>query len=206
MIYCMHMRSILFFLIVFPAFAAHAVVPAHEFAPMVLYAGKIKDGSFNQSAHQGVLRFEHESQLDVVEHSVSYQAYRFPVVLLDAINSGANPLITFPTTAAEVRTLEQFAAQYPRQTFVVIDQEVHLPNVQSILFKEQEATYLAGVLTGMASRSGTVGFVGGVSNQSIRERFAGGFRQGLSDVDPGISMLEEYIGKTARSWFKPERG
>ncbi len=192
--------AVLSFLGVIPAAAGSG------FAPLVLYAGTIDDGSFNESVHRGVLRFERESGVDVVEQSISYQAHRFPVALQDAINTAANPLVTFPSTQSEFDTLVQFAELHAHRSFAVIDAEIHLPNVQSILFKEQEATFLAGILAGMASRSGVVGFVGGIGNAVIRDRFAWGFQQGLHEVDPAITLLEAYVGRTPNSWFKPERG
>ena len=55
---------------------------------------------------------------------------------------------------------------------------VDLPNVQSIVFKEHEGSYLVGMLAGMASKSGKVGFVGGMDIPLIR-RFACGYVQGV---------------------------
>lgn len=200
------MRTLRIFLLVVSLVGAIPAAVGSGFAPTVLYAGKINDGSFNETVHQGVLRFERESGVDVVEQSVSYQAHRFPVALQDATRTAANPLITFPSIQAEFDTLVRFAELQAERSFVVIDGEIHLPNVQSILFKEQEATFLGGILAGMASTSGVVGFVGGISNAVIRDRFAWGFERGLHEVDPGIIMLEAYVGSTPNSWFKPKRG
>jgi basic membrane protein A and related proteins len=81
---------------------------------------------------------------------------------------------------------------------------VDLPNVQSIVFKEHEGSYLVGILAGMASKSGKVGFVGGMDIPLIR-KFACGYagRQGRKARSP---RLPEHDRHTGAAWNDPVKG
>lgn len=179
---------------------------AAELQPVVLYAGQIEDGSFNAAIHRGVERFTRLSGIVVEERSVSYQANRLPVTLVDVINEGFDPIVMLPSTRENLFALEKVAEAYATNQFVILDAKLKRPNVYAIQFKEHEASFLAGVLAAMKTRTGVVGFVGGADIPVIRHRFAGGFLQGLQHVRPDIRFLESYVGNTPSAWFKPKRG
>ncbi|MBE3570480.1 MAG: BMP family ABC transporter substrate-binding protein [Bacillales bacterium] len=89
--------------------------------------------------------------------------------------------------------LEKVAKQYPNQKFVLIDAVSDLPNVTSITFKEDEGSYLAGVIAAMTTKTKTVGFIGG-DNVPLIQKFARGFEEGVKSVDPSIKILTKYAG------------
>jgi basic membrane protein A len=74
--------------------------------------------------------------------------------------------------------VKKVAADFPDTHFAIIDMVVDAPNVASIVFKEQEGSYLVGVLAALASKTGKVGFVGGMDIPLIR-RFACGYVGGV---------------------------
>jgi basic membrane protein A and related proteins len=82
---------------------------------------------------------------------------------------------------------------------------VDLPNVQSIVFKEQEGSYLVGVLAALASKSGKVGFVGGMDIPLI-SRFQCGYAQGAKAANPSVEVLANMTGTTPAAWNDPGRG
>jgi basic membrane protein A and related proteins len=82
---------------------------------------------------------------------------------------------------------------------------VKLPNVQSVLFKEHEGSFLVGVAAAMASKTGKVGFVGGMDIPLIR-RFACGYVQGAKFANPAIEVIENMTGTTPAAWNDPARG
>ena len=80
--------------------------------------------------------------------------------------AGANPIVM--TGFAFGDSLTAVAAEYPNTKFAIIDMVVDAPNVKSVVFTEDQGSYLAGVMAGMASKTGTVGFVGGMDIPLIR--------------------------------------
>ncbi len=82
---------------------------------------------------------------------------------------------------------------------------VEQPNVRSVVFNEHEGSYLVGLLAGMASESGTVGFVGGMDIPLIR-KFACGYAQGVKAVNPEATVIANFTGTTPAAWNDPARG
>ena len=97
------------------------------------------------------------------------------------------------------------AAEFPRTRFILIDSVVEAPNVQSVLFREEQGSYLAGMLAAMASRSGRIGFVGGMDIPLIR-KFACGYVQGARAVNPQVQIFQNMTGSTPAAWRDPVRG
>src|SRR5690606_31429340 len=83
----------------------------------------------------------------------------------------------------------------------VVDQ----PNVRSITFKEHEGSYLVGMLAAMASETGTVGFVGGMTVPLIG-KFACGYVGGANAVNPDTTVIRNYTRDTPAAWNDPTRG
>ena len=102
-------------------------------------------------------------------------------------------------------SLEKVAREFPQRRFVLIDAVLALPNVRSISFKEHEGSFLAGLLAGMASKSGRVGFVGGMDIPLIR-RFQCGYEQGARHANPQVQVRANMTGATPAGWADPARG
>ena len=86
------------------------------------------------------------------------------------------------------------ATAYPDQKFAIVDETITgLPNVTSLTFKEHEGSFLVGALAAMMSKTGTVGFIGGMENPVI-QKFEAGFAQGAKYINPDIKVLSVYIG------------
>ena len=84
---------------------------------------------------------------------------------------------------------------------MVVDQ----PNVQSIVFKEHEGSFLVGMIAALASETGKVGFVGGMDIPLIR-RFACGYEQGVMYVNPDAQVYQNMTGTTPAAWNDPVKG
>ena len=103
------------------------------------------------------------------------------------------------------------ARDYPNIRFAVIDGVVleddgtPTPNVASLVFKEHEGSYLVGIIAGMTSRTGTVGFVGGMDIPLIR-RFEKGYEEGARSANPAIRVVQNYVGVTDAAWNNPGKG
>jgi basic membrane protein A len=106
---------------------------------------------------------------------------------------------------AQAPIVESVAKDYPGIRFAIVDGVSELPNVASLVFKEHEGSYLVGILAAMTSRTGTLGFLGGMDIGLIH-RFAKGFEEGAKSVNPNIRVLENYVGVTDAAWNNPGRG
>jgi basic membrane protein A and related proteins len=79
------------------------------------------------------------------------------------------------------------------------------PNVKSVVFTEHEGSYLVGMMAGLASKTGTVGFIGGMDIPLIR-RFGCGYAQGVKAVNPDATVVLNMTGTTPAAWNDPVKG
>ena len=106
---------------------------------------------------------------------------------------------------AQAPIMEAVAKDYPNIHFAIIDGVSELPNVASLVFKEHEGSYLVGMIAGMTSKTGTVGFIGGMDIGLIH-RFEGGYEQGAKAANPNIKVIQNYVGVTDAAWNNPGKG
>ncbi|TYC49209.1 BMP family ABC transporter substrate-binding protein [Rhodobacterales bacterium] len=171
--------------------------------PAIVYSvGGKYDGSFNESAFRGVERFREESDAQVREFELDRDAQSLQA-LRNFASRGDGPVVAIGFNQANA--VNQAAAQFPDTQFAIIDMAVDQPNVRSYVFKEQEGAYIAGLLAAMASKSGTVGFVGGMDIPIIH-RFLCGYKQGALSVDPTVKVLANMTGDTPLAFADPVRG
>ena len=102
-------------------------------------------------------------------------------------------------------SMEKVAKDFPKLSFAIIDSVVNLPNVQSIVFKEHEGSFLVGMMAAMASKTGKVGFVGGMDIPLVR-KFLCGFEQGVKYANPSAEVIANMTGTTPAAWNDPGRG
>lgn len=105
----------------------------------------------------------------------------------------------------QLSAVEKVAKEFPKTHFVIIDSTVNLPNVRSVIFKEHEGSYLVGALATMASKTKTVGFVGGMDIPLIR-RFEIGYKAGVQSIDPKAKVITNYVGSSSDAWKNPMKG
>ena len=106
---------------------------------------------------------------------------------------------------AQAPIMEIVAKDYPHINFAIVDGASELPNVASLAFKEHEGSYLVGMLAARQSRTGVLGFVGGMDIPLIH-RFFRGYEQGAKSVNPKVEVIANYVGVTDAAWNNPGRG
>jgi basic membrane protein A len=106
---------------------------------------------------------------------------------------------------AQAPIMESVAKDYPNIHFAIVDGVSELPNVASLVFKEHEGSYLVGLLAAKASRTGTLGFLGGMDIGLIH-RFEKGYEEGARSVNPNIRIIQNYVGVTDGAWNNPGKG
>src|SRR5881396_1941308 len=113
---------------------------------------------------------------------------------------------------AQAPIMQMVARDYPNIHFAIIDGVIFeddgktpKANVASLVFKEHEGSYLVGLIAGMTSKTGTVGFIGGMDIGLIH-RFEGGFEEGAKAANPKIQVIQNYVGVTDAAWNNPGKG
>jgi len=185
------------------AFALAAPAAADDFKPAVIFdtGGKF-DKSFNEAAYNGAEKFKKETGINYAEFEITNESQR-EQSLRKLAQRGATVIVA--TGFAQAPALKTVAAEFPKVKFVIIDDVVDLPNVQSVVFKEHEGSFLVGVLAAMASKTGKVGFVGGMDIPLIR-KFACGYVQGVKYVNPQAEVFQNMTGTTGDAWNDPTKG
>src|SRR2546423_12053673 len=169
---------------------------------IVFDIGGKDDRSFNAAAWQGVQR----------------AAKDFPIVLRDV--EPGNPVSIEPAMRAfaergydliigvgfaQAPIMDAVAKDYPDLNFAIIDGASNLPNVASLVFKEHEGSYLVGMIAARESKTGTLGFIGGMDIGLIH-RFAVGYEEGAKAVNPNARVIVNYVGVTDTAWNNPGKG
>ena len=160
------------------------------------------DKSFNESMFNGAEKFKKDAGIDYGQFEIANEAQREQAIRNFA-DQGYSPIIAAGFAQAEA--VEKVAKEYPDLKFAIVDMVVDLPNVQSIVFKEHEGSYLVGMLAGMASKSGKVGFVGGMDIPLIH-KFACGYAQGVKAARPDAKIFQNMTGDTGAAWNDPVKG
>jgi basic membrane protein A len=160
------------------------------------------DKSFNEAAFGGAQRWAEETGEPFREIELQSEAQREQALRRFA-ESGSNPIVMAGFAFADA--LGQVAADYPDTSFVIIDMVVDAPNVRSVVFNEHEGSYLVGMMAATASKSNTVGFIGGMDIPLIR-KFACGYAQGVKAANPDATVISNMTGTTPSAWNDPVKG
>src|SRR5919106_934999 len=182
--------------------AGTASAQDEEFTPAVIFdmGGKF-DKSFNEAAYNGAEKFKAETGIDYLEFEVTNESQRDQALRRMAQRADIVVAVGFAFTTP----LEAIAPQFPDKKFVIIDSVVEQPNVQSVVFKEHEGSFLVGMAAAMASETEKVGFVGGMDIPLIRN-FAHGYQQGVEHVNPDAEVFVNMTGTTPAAWNDPAKG
>ncbi len=169
---------------------------------IVFDIGGKDDRSFNAAAWEGVQRAAKD--LPIVLRDIEPGT---PNAIEPAMRAFAerNFDLIIGVGFAQAPIMEHVAKDYPNIQFAIIDGVSKLPNVASLVFKEHEGSYLVGILAAKASRTGTIGFLGGMDIGLIH-RFAKGYEEGAKAVNPNIRVIENYVGVTDSAWNNPGKG
>lgn len=190
------------------AIAAAAVVLSAgtvqaEIKPAVVYdkAGKF-DKSFNEAVYKGILRFTADTGISVREVEPTNEA-QVEQGHKKLAKRGNSPIVAVGFSQANA--VSAAAQAHPDTKFTLIDMVVPEANVQSVVFRTEEGSFLVGALAAMKSETGTVGFVGAMDIPLI-SNFGCGFAQGAKHVNPDINVLTNYVGSTGAAFANPSKG
>lgn len=178
---------------------------------LVLDIGGLGDQSFNDSANAGLKRAEKEFKVkgDYLESSAPTD---YVNNLTQLAENGYNPVFAIGFLMTDA--VNEVAPQFPDTNFAIVDSTVDVPNGAGLVFREQEGSYLAGVVAGLMTQEDTeyttsdekvVGFLGGQEGPLIG-KFEAGYTAGVKAVCPDCEVLSQYAGTTPDAFNDPARG
>ena len=182
---------------------AGSVAYADAVKPAVIYdlGGKF-DKSFNEGVYNGALKFKKDSGVDFRDLEIQNDAQR-EQVLRKFAKDGFSPILM--PGFAWATALGKIADEFPKTKFAIIDMVVDKPNVQSMVFKAEEGSFLVGVIAAKTTKTGKVGFVGGMDIPLI-SAFECGYAQGVKHTDEKMGVLANMTGTTPAAWNDPVKG
>ena len=191
-------------LIAAAAVVVSSAAMAADMKPAVIYdmGGKF-DKSFNEGVYNGVKKFTDETGIEVMEFEVTNETQREQAMRRMA-ERGAT--IVLGVGFAQADAIARVAAEFPDTKFSIIDVSwLDAPNLRQYAFKEHEGSYIVGVAAAKASKTGKVGFVGGMDIGLIR-RFACGYVGGVKSINANAEVYQNMTGTTPSAWNDPGKG
>ena len=176
---------------------AFAVAETRRLKVALLLTSNLGDKGFYDSAANGLKLIGEAfpgSETKCVEMGQDPSVYESNIC--DIAESGYDYIIIGTSPCVEV--LQELAPQYPDQKFIIFDFDVDrttgdFSNVYSISYKQNEGTYIAGMVAGMLSESGVIGFIGGMDLPIIND-FLIGYIEGAQYINPDIKVAVAYAG------------
>ncbi len=147
------------------------------------------DESFNDSAFKGLEKARDE--LGILFDYKEAPDGKYEEKLNELVAEKYDIIIGLGFSVQEA--LEKTAKQNPSQQFILIDGQSDINNIISITFKEQEGSFLVGMIAAMTSKTGKVGFIGG-ADAPVIHHFENGFIEGARYVQPSIEIMSDYAG------------
>ncbi|GER65684.1 putative lipoprotein YufN [Weizmannia acidilactici] len=163
---------------------------------LVTDTGGIDDRSFNQSAWEGLQQFGKDNNMTQGKNGYDYLQSKsdadYTTNLNTAVRNGFD--LVYGVGYKLQPAIEKIADQRKNTNFAIIDSVITgKKNVASITFKEEEGSFLVGVVAGMATKSNKIGFIGGTDSDLIN-KFAAGFKAGVKAANPKADVQIQYVG------------
>jgi basic membrane protein A len=174
---------------------------------MVFDVGGKGDKSFNDSAYRGLLHAADEFGIDYTEFEPGQDADR-ETGLRKLAQAGYDVIVGVGFLFSDA--IKKVAIDYPDVEFACVDYDVRPgeempPNLAGLKFREEEGSYLVGILAAMFSQTGRIGFVGGMDIPLIH-KFEAGYIAGAKHANPAVSVTVAYAGTTPQAFADPARG
>jgi basic membrane protein A and related proteins len=176
---------------------------------IVFDIGGKNDRSFNAAAWEGVQRAEKDLDIELrdvepgnptsIEPAMRAFAERdFDLII--GIGFAQGPI------------MQKVATDFPNIKFAIVDGVIFeadgktpKSNVASLVFREHEGSYLVGMIAASKSKSGVLGFIGGMDIPLIH-KFETGYEEGARSINPNIKVLDNYVGVNDAAWNNPGKG
>ena len=171
---------------------------------IVFDKGGKDDKSFNSAAFKGAMKAKDELHV-YIKYVEAQDDSAYETSLRAFASAQKDYGLDHRNRGGTGRGRQENRQTFPNKHFAVVDAPVgDMPNVRALLFKEHEGSYLVGAAAAMASKSGKIGFIGGMDIPLIR-RFERGYVAGAKAINPNIQTNTHYIGVTSEAWNNPPK-
>jgi basic membrane protein A len=176
---------------------------------IVFDIGGKNDRSFNAAAWEGVRRAEKDLPICLYDVEPGN-----PTSIEPAMRAFAEKDfdLVIGIGFAQGPIMQKVANDFPDIKFAIVDGVIFeadgktpKKNVASLVFREHEGSYLVGMIAAQKSKTGVLGFVGGMDIPLIH-RFAKGYEEGAKSINPNASVIVNYVGVTDSAWNNPGKG
>ncbi len=171
---------------------------------IVFDIGGKDDKSFNAAAWEGVKRALHDMPDYMILRDVEPGDPTSIEPSMRAFAERGYDLI-IGVGFAQAPIMESVSRDYPNLKFAIIDGVIDSTNVASLIFKEHEGSFLVGMIAARATKTNSIGFVGGMDIPLIH-KFATGYVEGARYVNPRIQVFQNYVGVNDAAWNNPGKG
>lgn len=192
--------SVLFLLLSF-AFTSLSQAAEPFRVALILDKGGKDDKSFNAAAFEGANKAKKELKIQL-KYVETMDDAAIETTMRSFARKKFDLIVGIGFAMAD--SVKHLSAQFPEVKFALVDAEVKAPNVRSLLFEEHEGSYLVGAIASLASKTGKVGFLGGMEVPLIK-RFQLGFEAGAKKINPKIKIVTNYVGVASDSWNNPPK-
>ena len=176
---------------------------------IVFDIGGKNDRSFNAAAWEGVKRAEHDMPICLYDVEPGNPTSIEPAMRAFA-EKGFDLIVGVGFAQGPI--LQRVATDYPNIKFAIVDGVIFeadgktpKSNVASLVFREHEGSYLVGMIAAEKSKTGVLGFLGGMDIPLIH-RFQKGYEEGAQAVNPNVRVIPNYVGVTDGAWNNPGKG
>jgi basic membrane protein A len=184
------------------AWLTQSVAYSKEFqVGIVLDKGGKDDKSFNTSALEGARKAQKDLGVPF-KFVESSDDHSFEPMLRSFAKKDFD--LVFAIGFSQAEALQKVSKAFPKVKFAIVDAEVNAANVQSLMFEEHEGSYLVGALAALSSKSGKIGFIGGMDIPLIR-RFLLGYESGAKKINPNVVVTSQFVGVTGDAWNNPTK-
>ncbi|AKN33384.1 lipoprotein [Clostridium carboxidivorans P7] len=161
--------------------------------------GGLNDKSFNQAADEGIKKAKDELKTIDYKAIESKKKDEYQPNLQALVDNKSDIIFGVGYQMGDAMT--DIAKKYPDKKFAIIDSEVKLKNVASLTFKEEEGSFLVGLIAGKTTKANKIGFIGGKDFELIN-KFAAGYMAGAKTVNPNVQFDIRY----ANDYANPTKG
>ena len=194
------MRIVAFISLLFP----FSFLFAQNIKPIMIYdTTLIMDKSWNQGIHRGLLKFEEKTNIPVKEDS-AVDVIKFKERVIDYVQKGYSPIMLNNVDDAKTNVLKKIMLDHPKTKFIIFNGTFRIPNAQYFVFSSQQSSFLAGYLASKKSKTGTLGFVGGMEIPIIKN-FLCGFIKGAKHANPKTEIVYDFLGQDFSAWTSPKK-
>lgn len=164
----------------------------------------LDDESWNAMIHRGIVRFSDRFGIEVREVMI-LDIGKFSAQVKALAEEGYDPIMVNNVDSVKQKAIKEIVLAYPEKRFIIFNGSFDIPNADFYIFAYHEATFLAGYLAAKTSKTGKIGFVGGMKIPIVKD-FLCGYILGAKHANSATEVLYDFIGDDFNAWNNAPKG